>query len=315
MEIASEKQLAPPSAHFDTPWKDVLDIYFQYFMEFCHPVVAREIDWSKGYESLDKELSSITKDSEIGKRIVDKLMKVWRAEGKETWVLLHTEVQGQPKPDFNERMYVYNYRLFDRFHKPIGSLAVLADDQPTWRPSFYENSLWGCQVRFDFISIKLLDYERRREELLISSNPFAIVILAHLAALKTKKDENRRFDAKLNLTRSLYSKGWNKDAILNLYSFIDWVMALSEPLELKYLNKIESFEQEINMTYITSAERIGIKKGVVEGERTVLLHQIQRKFGTVPSAYKERIEHATSVELLKWADAILSVSKLDEIFN
>jgi hypothetical protein len=31
-------------------------------------------------------------------------------------------------------MYVYNYRLFDRYDRPVVSLAVLADASPTWRP-------------------------------------------------------------------------------------------------------------------------------------------------------------------------------------
>src|SRR3990167_6335509 len=218
--------------NFDTPWKDILDTYFQAFMTMCHPEAAQAINWSKGYEALDKELTSITKESERGTRIVDKLMKVWRADGEETWVLLHIEVQGQPESTFAERMYIYHYRLFDRYRKPIVSIAVLADDHPTWQPSAYEHGLWGCRLSFNFVKVKLLDYEARQDELKLSTNPFAVVILAHLAALKTKRNQQGRFASKLALTRSLYDKGWDKIAILNLYAFIDWVMALSEPFEL-----------------------------------------------------------------------------------
>lgn len=32
----------------------------------------------------------------------------------------------EPRSDFAERMYVYNYRLYDRHHRQIASLAVLA---------------------------------------------------------------------------------------------------------------------------------------------------------------------------------------------
>lgn len=31
-------------------------------------------------------------------------------------------------------MFVYNYRIFDRYDRPVASLAVLADDDPGWRP-------------------------------------------------------------------------------------------------------------------------------------------------------------------------------------
>lgn len=167
---------------------------------------------------------------------------------------------------------MYNYRLFDRYKKPIVSLAVLADGQSKWRPSFYEHNLWGCQTRFEFVCIKLLDYEVRRKSLIESTNPFATVILAHIASLKTRQDEQTRLSVKLNLTRSLYSKGWDRTAIIDLYTFIDWVIALPEPLELQYIKEIERFEEEKQMAYITSAERIGIQKG----EKIALLRQIQK---------------------------------------
>jgi hypothetical protein len=69
---------------FDTPWKAILESHFQAFMEICHPQAAEAIDWSKGYTSLDKELNAITQENRVGKRIVDKLMKVARRDGQET---------------------------------------------------------------------------------------------------------------------------------------------------------------------------------------------------------------------------------------
>ncbi len=57
---------ALPRTNFDTPWKVILDNYFRSFMEMCHPEAAKAIDWSKGYELLDKELYAIMKEAEIG---------------------------------------------------------------------------------------------------------------------------------------------------------------------------------------------------------------------------------------------------------
>ena len=171
MELEQEQIQEQLQDTFDTPWKNILNTYFQAFMEMCLPEIAKEIDWSKGYEPLDKELSTITKDAEIGKRLADKLMKVWLLSGNELWVLFHLEVQGQRQANFDERMYIYNYRLFDRYKKPIVSIAILADGGKTWRPASYKRSLFGCQLNFDFISIKLLDYESRQDELMKSTNP------------------------------------------------------------------------------------------------------------------------------------------------
>jgi hypothetical protein len=73
--------------NYDNPWKHGLKFYFRDFMEFCLADIAVEIDWNKGYESLDKELNAITRDAEIGNRVADKLIKVWKKDGKESLIL------------------------------------------------------------------------------------------------------------------------------------------------------------------------------------------------------------------------------------
>ena len=122
---------------YDSPWKEMLDGYFPAFMAFFFPEAYRDIDWDRGYESLDKELQQIVRDAELGKRLADKLMKVWRRSGEEQMVLIHTEVEGDPKEGFGKRMYIYNYRLFDRYDRPVVSLAVLSDTRPNRRSDRY----------------------------------------------------------------------------------------------------------------------------------------------------------------------------------
>ena len=56
-------------------------------------------------------------------------MRVHTLEGAEAWVLVHIEVQGDEDADFAKRMYIYNYRIFDRYDRRVASLAVLTDDR------------------------------------------------------------------------------------------------------------------------------------------------------------------------------------------
>ena len=84
----------------------MLASYFQDFMAFFFPEAYAEIDWSREPVFLDKELQQITQDAEIGRRYVDKLVKVWRKNGEESWVLMHVEIQSQPENIFPERMFV-----------------------------------------------------------------------------------------------------------------------------------------------------------------------------------------------------------------
>ncbi|MGM3306719.1 hypothetical protein ACSQ6I_12230 [Anabaena sp. WFMT] len=81
-------------------------------------------------------------------RLVDKVAKVWLLNGEEAWVLIHVEVQAQYDSAFTERMYTYNYRLFDRHQKRVISLAVLADEEPNWRPDSYNYQLGGFRVSY-----------------------------------------------------------------------------------------------------------------------------------------------------------------------
>lgn len=44
----------------------------------------------------------------------------------------------------------------------------------------------------------------------------------------------KNITAKFNLTRKLYDYGLDRDTILNLYKFLDWVLTLPEALEIRY---------------------------------------------------------------------------------
>ena len=150
---------------FDSPWKEALERYLPQFLEFFFPEAHRDIRWEAGYEFLDKELQQVVRDAELGRRLADKLVKVWRRTGEEVWVLIHIEVQGQVDTGFAERMYTYYYRLHDRYHRPLASFAVLADEQPDWRPDHHRQTLWGCEANLQFPTVKLLDYRNRQEHL------------------------------------------------------------------------------------------------------------------------------------------------------
>ena len=135
--------MEPVRAENDLAWKEILRLHLEDFLEFFWTEAYEAIDWSKDYESLEQELAALQPQGEIGKRFVDKLFKVFLKTGAEQWVLVHLEVQHQVDEQFSERMYVYGYRIFDRYQKDVASLAVLADKNKNWRPNRYRRSLWG----------------------------------------------------------------------------------------------------------------------------------------------------------------------------
>jgi hypothetical protein len=100
---------------FDSPWKEIIESFFPQFMEFFVPGAENDIDWDKKVKFLNSEFQKITKDSKVGRRHIDKLIEVTLTNNTKKWILIHVEVQAGRETDFSERMFVYNYRIYDRY--------------------------------------------------------------------------------------------------------------------------------------------------------------------------------------------------------
>ncbi|MGH7172904.1 MAG: transposase [Gemmataceae bacterium] len=303
---------------YDNPWKDALDRWFEAFLAFFFPDAHRRIDWSRGWLSLDAELRQVVRDAELGKRLADKLVRVWLRDGREVCLLIHVEVQGWPEEDFARRMFVYHYRIFDRYNQQVISLAVLADDRRDWRPDHFGYDLAGCRLTFAFPIVKLLDFAAQRPLLEASDNPFAIVVLAHLATRQTHHDPASRHAWKVRLLRGLYERGLSRDDVLQLFNLIDWMMDLPPALEQLFKQEAEDIERENHMRYVTSIERLarqeGKAEGKAEGQAEMLLRALARRFQpTVPEEIVARIRAATDLALLdRWFDLVYDTGTLDE---
>jgi hypothetical protein len=282
-------------ADFDSPWKDALDFFFEAFLELFFPEAHADIDWSRQWESLDKELQQIAPDVEIGRRYVDKLVKVWLKSGEEQWVLIHVEVQMSDDGKFTWRMYVYNYRVFDKYNKEVASFAVLGDDNPRWRPHSFGYRRWGVEVEFRFPIVKLLDYAERRSELEESSNPFATVILAHLDTQETRHDQGERKDRKFSLIKRLRGRGWSETQVRQLFKLIDWMMELPPPLADEFWEELKQHEEKEHVPFITTPERYGRLEGRLEDIETIL----EVRFGDAGTQLMPEIRLIRDAEQLK----------------
>lgn len=252
----------------------------------------------------------MVRDAEFGGRLADVLVKVWRHDGEESWLLIHIEVQGWPETDFARRMFVYHYRIFDRYNRQVVSLAVLADDRSNWRPDRFAYDLWGCGLDFHFPVVKLLDFIGREAVLEVSDNPFALITRAHLATMQTRQDPATRHAGKIRLIRELYERGMSRDDVLQLFRIIDWMMDLPEVLERLFKQEAEQIEQERHMPYVTSVERLAKRDGQIE----MLINALERRFRTtVPEELAARIRGTTEVTILeKWLDLVYAAVTLEE---
>jgi len=261
-------------------------------MKFCFPQEAALVNWNKGFEFLDKELKKITRDSQTGKRYVDKLVKVTLLSGEEEWLLIHVEIQNQKDKDFPSRMFIYNARGRDYFGIDVMSLAVLTDKNPNWRPNSFEKRIGGFALTLQYPLCKIRDYQDKLNELESSNNPIEIFIAAHLETQETRQEPQKLGERKWTLTRSLYEKGLSKQEIITIFTLIDWLMVLPKGMNEAFEEKLLTFEQEKQMAYVTSIEKLGHKRGKAEGR------QEGRQEGLIQSYQSLLDQPETSTEVL-----------------
>ena len=241
---------------YDSPWKEIIELFFPQCMAFFFPVAYAAIDWQQPYEFLDKELQQVTRAAKSGRHTVDKLVRVTLNDGSAALVLIHIEIQNQVDLVFPERMFVYGYRLYDRYKLPVVSLAILGDEDPTWRPQEFGYELWGYEMKLRFPTVKLLDYEADWAALEQSKNPFAIVVMAHLRAKSTQRYPQTRLRFKIDLVKALYANQFTRKEIAELFRYIDWVMVLPDKYEMRFERELKEIEEGEKMKYDTVLKRL-----------------------------------------------------------
>jgi hypothetical protein len=284
---------------FDSPWKDALDLYLEAFLGLFFPDIHAAIDWSKGYESLDKELREIIREAEMGPTVADKLFRVHLRDGEDAWLLIHIEVQVQPDADFGRRMFTYSYRIIDRYNRDVVSLALLGDTEPNWRPQHYERIRFGTGPSIRFRPIKLIDWVDRMEELDRNPSPIAAVILAHLQSLLTYGKIGLRYNAKKHLLRGLGDRGLADRDVRELYRLVDWFLELPKELDGPLRSELYQYELEKKMPYITSFERLAREEGKREGLLESLAISLEARFGEMGTAFAQELQAVSDIDTLR----------------
>lgn len=237
----------------DLLWKGILEDVFEDFLCFLIPDARARFDFTKGFTFLNKELEQLfPPEGDIYKpKVIDKLVKVYKADGNEEWILVHVEVQGQFTEDFGHRMFTYFYRIFDRYKKPITAYAILTESVYKNRDNFFELSYMGTQLRYTYNVYKIAN--QNDEELLANPNPFALVVLTAKIALSGKrirsniKRDNFLLELKIKLAKELFSRQIHKNKIRVLMNFLRYYVRFSDPENnLIFEHQLEKLTEKTN---------------------------------------------------------------------
>lgn len=133
-------------------------------------------------------------------------------------------------------------------------------------------------------------------------------------AQETAQDPQVRYYWKRRLARGLYHKGLSRQDILELFRFLNWVLVLPEMEEDRLWAELQQYEQEQIMRYVTSVERIGIKKGLQQGGIRVLRRLLTQRFGELPGWVEIQLREAQPEQLETWGERLLEANRLEEVF-
>ena len=82
---------------------------------------------------------------------------------------------------------------------------------------------------------------------------------------------------------------------------VDWMMHLREDLEERFRVELSSFEEERQMPYVTSIERLaearGEARGETRGQARAVLRQLSKILGSVPEEHQEQVRRLQSERL------------------
>jgi len=252
----------------DRLWKGIIEDLIEFIVKFFFGEWVDEIDFSKGVKFLDKELAEITADLGGGQRYVDKLVQLYTKSGKPKWFLIHIEVQGYKDPDFAKRMFIYFYRILDKYGMPVTALAIYTDDNKNFHPKSYTISHFGTENVYKFNTYKLLD--KKPEDFQDMDNPIAIVMETAWYGIKRnrkKLTDEGLMSLKFDLIRRLMRKGYSREVVERILSFI-----------YKYIRFDKSeitpiFDKKIKKI-LGKTETMGVIEAIKEWNREQIAEQV-----------------------------------------
>ena len=242
----------------DVLWKGIIEDLIEFIVTFFFGKWADEIDFSKGVKFLDKELAEITADIGKGQRYVDKLVQLYTKSGKPKWFLIHIEVQGYKDVDFAKRMFIYFYRILDKYGMPVTALAIFTDDNKNFHPKSYRINHFGTENVYKYNTYKLLD--KKPEDFQNIDNPIAIVMETAWHGIRRnrkKLTDEGLMSLKFDLIRRLLKKGYSRDTIEVLLNFI------KKYVRFEKSETIPIFENQLD-DFLGKTKTMGVKEAIIQ---------------------------------------------------
>lgn len=260
----------------DTLFKSIIEEFCVEFLRFFFSNADEIFDFDKKILFFDKEFANLfpQHDDEENVKQVDKLLRVWRKDGKKEWILIHIEIQEKPEKNFAERMFNYYYRIRDKFKHKVSAIVIFTGANKKFAPSVYLEEQLGTGLKYWFNTYKVIDQDEKK--LALSDNPFAVVIETVLLSLKKSKIKEAELpDLMIRIAENLQKKNISEEKIDGLVMFLRNYVRLNPEndiiFEKKYLQLTNKnrftmrIEDQVLKIEKKESRKIGRSEGIVEG--------------------------------------------------
>jgi len=224
-------------------------------------------------------------------------------------------------------MFTYFYRIYDKYRKKINAIAIFTDEDEKYKTNKFEYKFYNTKLTYEYGTYKIL--EQSEDELKQSNNPFALVVLASLYLIKSKKNTNDRYTYKLSLIRLMLQKGYNREQIEKLFIFIDSLLELPKEETLKFHEEIKLLSKEgdnmglswENTNLAKVFKEIGREEGKAEGKAEgraegkveTLVKLMRKKFNLIPKHYEDKIMILDEEKIDNIIDNIFTIQDIKDI--
>jgi hypothetical protein len=121
----------------------------------------------------------------------------------------------------------------------------------------------------------------------------------------------------LSINNRISEQGYDRSAILNLFTFVDWLLILSNEAKIEFWQELRTYEEERQMPYITSVEQIGYDRGQEDGAqrqaRSLLIRLLNRKFGSISDRIIDRITVLSISQIEALSEDLLDFQAIEDL--
>jgi predicted transposase/invertase (TIGR01784 family) len=169
----------------------------------------------------------------------------------------------------------------------------------------------GELERRENVAARLFWLERRRDEA-----GFRLGVDRLVAVLDGPDDGALRSAIASYILLVLFpERGFTVDDVPEVMSLEEFRDMLADRIEVWSKGLLDRGRKEGRNEGRKEGRKEGQREGRREGEARLLLRLLERKFGTLDPATRERVESADARQLLAWGERILEAGRLEDVFE